>query len=191
MSSIRPELEVRLARRPWTRAERRIVIHGLLGRLVIACEPLICCIVFGGLTAGLIFFRLPAAAKLTHWEAAIVLAPIFGLVTLAFTAYAIVLLVAPARALRHTFRPIYVVDGYVRYRCPDSQSERDSSGYVAVLDDEQRLLGEWPGQGDGMLIYLLQPALVEFSTYGGIHCIDGRATGILPEHFGPLGVGVR
>jgi hypothetical protein len=187
----RPELEARLARRPWTRAERRVVLNGLLGRLVIAFEPLICCTVFGGLTAGLIFFRLPASSKLTRWEAAVVLAPIFGLVGLAFAAYAVVLLVPPLRALRQTFLPIYVVDGYIRYRCPDSNSASDSSGYIAVLDEEQRLLGEWAGQGDGMLVYDLRPAVVEFTPYGGIHRIDGRATGILPENFGPLGVGVR
>jgi hypothetical protein len=191
MPTVRPDLEANLVRRPWTRAERRIVVNGLLGRLVIACEPLICCFVFGGLTAALIFLHLPSASHLTHWEAAIVLAPIFGLATLAFSAYAVVLLVAPLRALRQTFQPIYVVDGYVRYRSPDTQSECDSSGYIAVLDEDRRLIVEWPGQGEGMLLHDVRPALVEFSSFGGIHRIDGRSTGVLPEHLGPLGVGAR
>ena len=73
-----------LVRRSWTRSERRVVLNGLFGRLLIAIEPVICFVVFGALTAGLIFFPLPAGAKMTHWESAIVLAPIFGLATLAF-----------------------------------------------------------------------------------------------------------
>jgi hypothetical protein len=35
----------------------------------------------------------------------------------------------------------------------------------------------------------LRPALIEFSFYGGIHRIDGRSTGIVPESMPTLGVG--
>jgi len=180
--------ELALARRPWTRIERRVVLNGLFGRLVIAIEPLICFAVFGALTAGLIFFPLPAT-KMTHRESAIVLSPVFGLAAAAFLAYTICLLVAPVRALLQTFAPIFVVDGYVRYRRPDRNTEADSNGYVAVLDEERRALAEWPSIGDVALPDTLRPAMVEFSYYGGIHRIDGRSTGVLPESMPALGVG--
>ena len=32
--------------------------------------------------------------------------------------------------------------------------------------------------------------MVEFSRYGGIHKIDGRATGVLPAEIAPFGVGI-
>ncbi len=183
------ERNMGLVRRMWTRAERRVVLNGLFGRLLIAIEPVICSIVFGSLTLGLIFLPLPASAKLTHWESAIVLAPIFGLMTVAFLAYATFVLVAPVRALLHTFSPIYIVDGYVRYRRPDRQTDGDSNGYVAVLNEDRRAVAEWPCLGEVAVPDSLRPALVEFSFYGGIHRIDGRSTGVLPESLPALGVG--
>ena len=36
-----------------------------------------------------------------------------------------------------------------------------------------------------------QPALVQFALYGGIIAIDGRRTGLLPEHFPNLGIGAE
>lgn len=180
-----------LVRRPWTRAERRVVLNGLLGRLLIAIEPIICFAVFGGLTAGLIFFQLPGGAKMTRWESAIVIAPIFALAALAFFAYAVALLVAPVRALVQTFSPIYIVDGYVRYRRPDRDTEPDSNGYVAVLDDERRAVAEWATLGLADVGDDTRPALVEFSYYGGIHRIDGRSTGVLPDTITTAGVGIN
>jgi hypothetical protein len=180
-----------LVRRAWTRSERRVVLNGLFGRLLIAIEPVICFVVFGALTAGLIFFPLPAGAKMTHWESAIVLAPIFGLATCAFFIYAALLLVAPVRALIQTFSPIFIVDGYLRYRKPDRATEADSNGYVAVLSEERRILAEWPSLGDVPFPDSERPALVEFSFYGGIHRIDGRSTGVLPETLAPMGVGAN
>jgi len=180
-----------LVRRSWTRSERRVVLNGLFGRLLVAIEPVICFIVFGALTAGLIFFPLPAASKMTHWESAIVLAPIFGLAALAFFTYAAILLVAPVRALVHTFSPIFIVDGYLRYRRPDRETEGNSNGYIAVLSEERRILAEWPSLGDVPLPDNVRPALVEFSFYGGIHRIDGRSTGVLPETLAPMGVGAN
>lgn len=178
-----------LVRRPWTRTERRVVLNGLYGRLLIAIEPAICFIVFGAITMAFIFLPLPAVARLSHFESAVVLAPIFGLAGLAFLLYTVILLAAPLRALMQTFAPIYIVDGYVRYRGPDEHSECDSNGYVAVLDDERNAVAEWPSAGDSSLGDHIRPAMIEFSYYGGIHRIDGRSTGVLPATMAAMGVG--
>jgi hypothetical protein len=180
-----------LARRPWTKAERRVVLQGLFGRLLIAIEPIICTLVFGGLTLGLIFFPLPPSSRLTRVESAIVIAPIFGLATLAFAAYAVIVLVKPVRALLQTFSPIFIVDGYLRYRRPDSATEPDSNGYIAVLNDERRTVAEWPSVGDAPVQDSIRPAMLEFSYYGGIHRIDGRSTGVIPETMPSMGVGAN
>ncbi len=184
-----PERNLALVRRAWTKAERRVVLHGLFGRLLIAIEPVICGIVFGALTSALIFLPLPASAHLTRFESAVVIAPIFGLITFAFVAYATFVLLAPVRALVHTFSPIYIVDGYVRYRRPDRHTEGDSNGYVAVLNEDRRAVAEWPSLGAQAVRDTTRPALIEFSFYGGIHRIDGRSTGVLPESMPALGVG--
>lgn len=189
MASSGRERDTSLARRTWTRSERRVVLNGLMGRLLIAIEPVICFVVFGALTAGLIFFPLSAGAKMTHRESAIIIAPIFGLAATAFLAYAIVLLVGPLRALVQTFSPIYIVDGYVRYRKPDRATESDSNGYVAVLNEERRAIAEWPTLGASPVADSLRPAMVEFSYFGGIHRIDGRSTGVIPENFATAGIG--
>ncbi len=191
MASSGPERNMSLARRTWTRRERRVVLNGLLGRLLIAIEPIICFAVFGALTAGLIFFPLSAGSKMTHRESAIIIAPIFGLAATAFLAYAVVLLVGPLRALVQTFSPIYIVDGYVRYRKPDLKTEGDSNGYVAVLNEERRAIAEWPTIGAIPLPDSLRPAMIEFSYFGGIHRIDGRSTGVVPESFATAGVGMN
>ncbi|GAC1422109.1 MAG: hypothetical protein NVSMB64_30650 [Candidatus Velthaea sp.] len=183
------EREPTLVRRSWTRAERRIVLRGLVGRLLIAIEPVICTTIFGALTAGLIFFPLPASSNLTHRESAFVIAPVFGLITLAFIAYAVILLVPPLRALIQTFSPIYIVDGYLRYRRPDRKTEADSNGYVAVLNDERRTICEWPVVGETPIADSIRPAMIEFSYYGGIHRIDGRSTGVVPASMPPAGIG--
>jgi hypothetical protein len=189
MATHLPEIEKNLVRRSWTKAERRVVLHGLFGRLLIAIEPIICFVVFGALTAGLIFFPLPPGARLTHNESALVLSPIFGLAASAFFVYAVVVLISPVRALVHTFSPIYIVDGYIRYRAADRYTEADSNGYIAVLNEDRRTVAEWPSMGDFEMTDSLRPALIEFSFYGGIHRIDGRSTGIVPESMPTLGVG--
>lgn len=169
-----------VARRPWTRAERRVVLRGFFGRLTIAIEPLI---------VALFFAFLPIAMVLRREETALLLAPIFGCAAIAFLAYAIVLIVPSARALLATFAPIYTVDGYIRYRtAPNGQSEY----YVAALGADRKTLGEWPlrewphaiGKRD------MWPVVVEFSLYGGVHKIDGRPTGVLPVRIAPFGVGI-
>lgn len=178
-----------LLRRPWTKAERRVVLHGLLGRFLIAIEPVLCSIVFGSLTIALMFLPLPATSTLTRWESAIIIAPIFGLVTIAFVLYATFVLLTPVRAFLQTFSPIYIVDGYVRYRRPDHRTEDDSNGYIAVLNEDRGAVAEWPSIGVTPIPDSLRPALIEFSFYGGIHRIDGRSTGVLPESMPLAGVG--
>jgi len=169
-----------VARRPWTRAERRVVLRGFLGRLTIAIEPLI---------VAAFFAILPIALLLRRQEIALLIAPIFAFAALAFLAYGIVLIVPSARALLETFAPIYTVDGYVRYRI----SQRgEPEYYVAALSAGRQPLGEWPLREWPHAIGVRDtwPVLVEFSLYGGIHKIDGRSTGVLPDEIAPFGVGI-
>jgi hypothetical protein len=97
---------------------------------------------------------------------------------------------APVRALYHTVRPIYVVDGYIRYRRRDASSAAGTNGYIAVLTEDRTVACEWPTLGHVELPDLTRAALCEFSEYGGVHAIDGRATGILPARIPALGVGI-
>jgi hypothetical protein len=169
-----------IASRAWTRAERRVVLRGFLGRLTIAIEPLV---------VALFFALLPIGLLLRRQEIVLLLAPIFAFAAIVFLAYAIVLMLPSAHAVFETFAPIYVVDGYVRYRASQTAPPQY---YVAVLSADQQTLGEWPmrewphsiGQRE------LWPVLVEFSRYGGIHKIDGRPTGVLPAEIAPFGVGI-
>ena len=169
-----------VARRAWTRAERRVVLRGFFGRLSIAIEPLIVAVFFALLPIGLV---------LQKQEIALLLAPIFAFAAITFLAYAIALIVPSAHAVLETFAPIYTVDGYVRYR---ALRTAPPEYYVAVLSADREALGEWPlrewprsiGQRE------LWPVLVEFSRHGGIHKIDGRPTGVLPSEIAPFGVGV-
>ena len=100
------------------------------------------------------------------------------------------MLVAPVRAYFQTFKPIYVVDGYVRYREPDVKSEIDGTGYVAALFEDGTLACEWECFGDKPLPNRTIPSLVEFSTYVGIHKIDGKSTGLLPDDLPLLAIGI-
>jgi hypothetical protein len=169
-----------VAQRPWTRAERNVVLHGFFGRLIIAIEPLI---------ASVFFAILPVAMLLRRQEVAAMLAPVFALAAVGFMVYAIVLIWPSARAVSETFAPIYTVDGYVRYRVGKSGQPEY---YVAALNADREILCEWPlrewphsiGERDTW------PVLVEFSRYGGIHKIDGRPTGVLPAKIAALGIGV-
>lgn len=169
-----------VARRPWTRAERRVVINGFLGRLSIAVEPMIVAVFFAA---------LPIAMLLRREEIALMLSPIFGFAALTFFAYAIVLMVPSTHAVVETFAPIYTVDGYIRYRVSEKVPPEY---YVAVLGADKETLGEWPLREWPKSIGKreLWPVLVEFSRYGGIHKIDGRPTGVLPTEIAPFGVGI-
>lgn len=164
--------------RRWAPDERQVVVRGLLGRLAIAVEPAIIALLFAFFTLAL--WRKGMDGSPEHSGLAL-LAPIFGLGAAAFTIYAIYLLRAPVRALRETYQPIFVVDGFLRTRARDDLSERGCNGYVAVLLDDGRVACEWPTIGDGDLAAVQTPALLEFSEFGGIHRIDGAPTGVLPS----------
>jgi hypothetical protein len=169
-----------VARRPWTRAERRVVLRGFFGRLTIAVEPL---------AVAIFLAFLPVGLMLRHQEIAPLVTPIFAFAALGFLVYAIALITPSARAVFETFEPIYTVDGYVRYRM---SKNGEAEYYVAALSADRRTLGEWPlrewphsiGERDTW------PVVVEFSRYGGIHKIDGHPTGVLPTEIAPFGVGI-
>ncbi len=171
-----------LARRRWTRAERAIVWRGLTGRFALAVEPLLGTLFMGVLTWGIIYraHHVPADATL------IKIAWIFGLGAIAFAGYFVAVLVAPILAYLQTFAPIYILDGYVRYREPDERSRIDACGYAAALFADRSVAHEWEWLGKKMLPNVTLPALVEFSLYAGIHKIDGKPTGLLPEGDLPL-----
>lgn len=171
-------------RRPWTRAERRVVWHGLFGRLAIAIEPVLGALVFAGIAVG-VMLRVNRGMM-----DRVVIASIFILGFIGFVIYAICLLVNPIKAVLQVRRPIYVIDGYVRYRGPDDASAPGSTGYIGVLDERRDLVCEWPAFGTRVLAPNMLAALVEFSEYGGIHKIDGRSTGAIPKEFATLGIGM-
>ena len=165
-----------LASRPWTERERRVVWRGLTGRMSIAIEPLLGCFFFAALSYGIVW-RARVAAPHDLW----VLWPVFGLVSAAFFVYFVAVLMAPIVAFRQTYKPIYQLDGYLRYRGPDHASDVGGCGYVAVLFEDREVCGEWECYGTKRLPSDLIPAHVEFSEYGGIHKIDGKPTGVLPD----------
>lgn len=148
-------------------------MRGFWGRLAIAVEPFTIAIFFIALSAGLLLRRQ---------EGAILIAPIFGVAALLFLAYAVVLMVSVTRAVIESFGSIFVVDGYVRYRAVEARF-RDTVYLVAVLDEQRNVLGEWPLAQRPPALDRADPwpALVEFTPYGGIHRIDGRSTGVLPD----------
>jgi len=170
-----------LVSRPWTERERAIVWRGLTGRFAIAIEPLLGMLFFGGLTWGIIW-RARVAKPHDLW----ILSPLFGFMAVAFGIYLIAVLVAPIIAYAQTFKPIYQIDGYVRYREPDELSEPEAGGYIAVLFEDRSLCCEWECLGGKRLPNLTLPAMAEFSEYAGIHKIDGKSTGLLPEGELPL-----
>ena len=171
-----------LARRRWTRTERAIVWRGLTGRFALAVEPLLGTLFMSVLTWGIIYraHHVPADATL------IKIAWIFGLGAIAFAGYFVAVLVAPILAYLQTFAPIYILDGYVRYREPDERSRIDACGYAAALFADRSVAHEWEWLGKKSLPNVTLPALVEFSLYAGIHKIDGKPTGLLPEGDLPL-----
>lgn len=171
-----------LAQRPWTERERRIVWRGLTGRMAIAIEPFLGLVFFALFTWGVIerAHHVPDDASL------IVIAPVFALGAVAFFGYFVAVLVAPIVAYLQTYRPIYVVDGYVRYRPPDEDTEPGECGYVAVLFEDERVACEWHARGQRRYPQRVIPAMVEFSPFAGIHTIDGKSTGLLPDGELPL-----
>ncbi len=183
------ERETTLIRRAWTRAERRVVLAGFFGRLTIAVEPLLCGLVFTLITLGVFWAPRISGGKVL--PDIIVIAPVFALAALGCAVWLVGVLLGPTRALAHTLRPIFVVDGYIRFRRRDAQSAIDSNGYVAVLTEEGYIACEWPTLGSVELPDDARPALCEFTEYGGVHAIDGRPTGVLPGRMPALGVSMH
>jgi hypothetical protein len=171
-----------VAARPWSAAERRVVSRGFWGYFFIAIEPVI---------ISLLFLALAVTLLLRKQETAIFVAPIFICAALAFAAYAAVLLLPATRALIESYGSIYNVDGYVRYRAHRRYEDEPPTYFVAVLDADREELGEWPmrERPEALNFGDLWPAVVEFTPYGGIHRIDGRSTGVLPDEFPALGIG--
>jgi hypothetical protein len=173
-----------LAMRHWLPHERRVVWHGATGRFVVALEPAVIALLFGVLA-----MAIAHVSGTKEHQGYIYFAWVFGLGAVCFTLYAIALLVHPIRALLHTRQPIFIVDGYVRTRAPDQLSDPGSSGYIAVILADRRVACEWPAIGERVLPDDEYPAFMEFSEFGGIHSVDGRGTGVLPDEFPALGVG--
>jgi hypothetical protein len=176
-----------LAQRRWTQRERRIVWRGLTGRFAIAIEPLLGIIFMLFIGLGIVWRaqHVPADATL------IKIAPIFGVGAIVFAGYFVAVLVAPFSAYLQTFKPIYILDGYVRYREPDEHSESDACGYVAALFSDRSVACEWEWLGKKRLPNVTIPSMVEFSVYAGIHKIDGKSTGLLPDDDLPaLAIGI-
>jgi hypothetical protein len=175
-----------LATRPWTERERLIVWRGLTGRFGIAIEPLLGVIFMVFLTWGIVYRaqHVPADRDL------IKIAWIFALGAIAFLGYFVAVLVTPFAAYMQTFKPIYIVDGYVRYRRKDELSEIDATGYVATLFEDKSVACEWECYGRRELPDLTIPAMIEFSQYAGIHKIDGKSTGLIPDEIPVLAIGI-
>ena len=176
-----------LAQRDWTDRERRVVWRGLTGRFALAIEPLLGIAFMVFITWGIVWraHHVPADATL------IKIAPIFGIGAIAFLGYFVALLAAPMTAYAQTFKPIYIVDGYLRYRKPDADSEIDCAGYVATLFEDKSVACEWAYLGSKPLEDATVAAVVEFSVYAGIHSVDGRSTGLIPDEDLPaLAIGI-
>ena len=171
-----------LVRRPWTHQERRIVWRGLTGRFALAIEPLIGALFMALLTWGIVYRAHHVQSDATLGK----IAWIFALGAVVFGGYFVAVLIAPFVAYLQTFAPIYVLDGYVRYREPDERSRDDACGYTAALFADRSVAGEWEWLGKRRLPNVTIPALVEFSAYAGIHRIDGKPTGLLPDEDLPL-----
>jgi hypothetical protein len=170
-----------IARRPWRPSERRVVRRGFWGRFFIAVEPITISVFFAALAVGLL---------VRQQEGAIFVAPIFAGASVLFAIYATILMLPVTRAVIETFGPIWIVDGYVRYRMALVPFQ-DPSYYVAVLDERGDVLGEWPlnRRPDAIDRSDPWPAHVEFTEYGGVLRIDGRSTGVLPDDIPALGIG--
>jgi hypothetical protein len=176
-----------LLQRPWTQRERRVVWHGLQGRMAIAIEPLLGLVFFALFTWGIVWRAHHVRSDATL----IVIAPIFALGAVAFLGYFIAVLAAPFVAYLKTYQPIYIVDGYVRYRPRDEDSDPGDCGYIAALFEDESVACEWRSVGMKSYPARTIPAMVEFSAFAGIHKIDGRPTGLLPDgDLPPLAIGI-
>lgn len=171
-----------VATRRWTPRERNVVWRGLTGRFAVAIEPLLGAAFLTFIALGMVW----RAQHVSSDASLVKIAPIFGVGALLFVIYFVAVLVAPVAAWLQTFKPIYVLDGYVRYREPDAHSQPTGCGYVAALFHDRNVACEWEWLGKRRLPNREIPALIEFSRYAGIHTIDGKPTGLLPDAELPL-----
>jgi hypothetical protein len=173
-----------LVMRTWRPDERRIVHRGLFGRLTIAVEPAIIALLFAWFGY---WMATHGRTDATHddWIFALIFVPGAA----AFAIYAVVLMIQPVRALLETYEPIFIVDGYLRTRGRDDFSPYGTNGYVAVLTEDRRVACEWRTHGEGDLPFAVEPAMLVFIEFGGIHTVDGFPTGVLPKDFPVLGIG--
>ncbi len=74
----------------------------------------------------------------------------------------------------------------MRFREPNEKSEDDACGYAAALFPDLTVACEWEWLGKKHLPNVTIPSHIEFSTYAGIHKIDGKPTGLLPDEEMPL-----
>ena len=175
-----------LAHRSWTQAERKVVWRGITGRFAIAIEPLLGLLFMSFLTWGIVYRSEHVPSERTL----IKIAWIFAIGAIVFLGYFIAVLVAPLLAYVQTYKPIYKVDGFVRYREPDDRSKEDGHGYVATLFEDRSVACEWEYFGRRRLENATIPAMIEFSVFAGIHKIDGRSTGLLPDELPLLAIGI-
>lgn len=154
--------------------------------MAIAIEPLLGLVFFSLFTWGVVWrsHHVQSDASL------IVIAPIFALGAVAFLGYFVAVLVAPIAAYAQTFRPIYIIDGYVRYRPPDEDSVPGECGYIAALFEDQTVACEWHALGKKAYPSRTIASMVEFSPFAGIHKIDGKSTGLLPDDLPLLAIGI-
>jgi hypothetical protein len=175
-----------LASRRWTDSERRVVWRGLTGRLAIAIEPFLGMTFMALLAWGIVYRSQHVATEHDLYK----IAWIFWIGALAFAGYFVAVLIAPFIAYLQTYKPIYKVDGFVRYRRPDGKSGEEGQGYVAALFEDRTVACEWEYFGKRTLEDATIPAMLEFSVYAGIHKIDGRNTGLLPDDLPLLAIGI-
>ncbi|MBV8170761.1 MAG: hypothetical protein JO219_02395 [Candidatus Eremiobacteraeota bacterium] len=173
-----------IAMRAWRPEERSVVWRGATGRFIVALEPAALALLFA-----LCAFGIAHLSDNKEHQGYIYFAWLFGCGAGFFFLYMVGLLLYPVRALLQTRQPIFILDGYLRTRAPDLKSDPGSSGYIAAVLPDGRVACEWPAMGERALAAEAWPAYMEFSEFGGIHSIDGRSTGILPEDFPALGVG--
>jgi hypothetical protein len=154
--------------------------------MAIAIEPLLGVLFMTFLTLGVVYRSRHVAAE----HDLIKISWIFAIGAIAFLGYFIAVLVAPFIAYMQTFKPIYKVDGFVRYRSPDERSSEEGHGYVATLFEDQTVACEWEYFGKRTLDDATIPAMIEFSVFAGIHKIDGLNTGLLPDELPLLAIGI-
>ena len=155
-------------------------------------EPGLCAVVLTVMTWNAFGIHSNETVLRSMWPArctlAQILAPIFGFAAVSFAAYTIGVMARPIRALLSTYAPIYIVDGYLRYTTEHPTAGRRASR-VEVLTHDRSSIAYWRTQHLLNQVDGIYPALIEFSRYGGILRIDGRAIDPPLRGLAPYGIG--